>query len=84
MSLPVAPLVLSDEDRAALGRLALSGSPRLAERARVVLACADCESGNSGAAAKLGPSVETVRKWRSRFAAGGVAGLADGPRPGRP
>jgi transposase len=84
MSLPVAPLALSGEDRAELGRLVGSGSPRLAERARVVLACADSAAGNSGVAADLGLSAETVRKWRSRFAERGVAGLSDAARPGRP
>ena len=39
--------------------------------------------GNSGVAAELGLSVETVRKWRSRFTGSGMAGLADAPRPGR-
>ena len=84
MSLPVAPLVLSDEDRAELGRLLVSGDRRLAERARVVLACADSDAGNSGVAAELGLSVETVRKWRVRFTGSGPAGLTDDPRPGRP
>jgi hypothetical protein len=27
---------------------------------------------------------DAVRRWRERFAASGVAGLADGTRPGRP
>jgi len=84
MSLPVESLTLTDEDRAGLGRLADSGPPRLAERARVVLACADSAAGNSGVAAELGLSVETVRKWRARFAERGVDGLADSARPGRP
>ena len=83
MSLPVAPLALSDEDRAELGRLASSGPARLAERARIILACADSPAGNSGVAAELGLSVETVRKWRSRFTESGPGGLADAPRPGR-
>jgi transposase len=43
--------------------------------------CADSPAGNSGVAAELGLSVETVRKWRSRLA---EAGLADGARPVRP
>src|SRR5437588_12731048 len=83
MSLPVAPLALSGEDRAELERLARSGDRRLEERAAIVLACADSTEGNSGVAAELGLSVETVRKWRSRFTASGTAGLADAPRPGR-
>jgi transposase len=84
MSLPAAPLVLTDEDRAGLGRLLESGSPRLAGRARIVLACAEPGSGNSVVAADLGLSAETVRKWRARFAEHGPGGLADGARPGRP
>jgi transposase len=84
MSLPAAPLALTDEDRAGLGRLLESGSPRLAGRARIVLACAEPGSGNSVVAADLGLSAETVRKWRARFAESGLGGLADGARPGRP
>ncbi len=67
MSVPVAPLPLSGEDRAELGRLLRSGPARVAERARIVLAYADSAAGNSGVAADLGLSVETVRKWRARF-----------------
>ena len=85
MSLPVAPLALPDADRAELGRLLASGKPRLAERARIVLACAEPPAGgNSGVAAELGLATDTVRKWRERFARDGIAGLADGARPGRP
>ena len=85
MSVPAAPLALTDEDRAELGCLAESGPARLGERARIVLACADpAAGGNSGVAAELGISADTVRKWRERFAVSGVAGLADGARPGRP
>ena len=83
MSLPVAPLALSGEDRAELERLARCGDRRLEERAGIVLACADSVEGNSGVAAELGLSVETVRKWRSRFTRSGAAGLGDAPRPGR-
>lgn len=61
-----------------------SGSARLSEHAHVMLACADSAVGNSGVAADLGLSVETVRKWRSRFAELGVDGFADVARPGRP
>ena len=83
MSLPVAPLALSGEDRAELEGLVRSGDRRLQERAGIVLACADSAEGNSGVAGALGLSVETVRKWRSRFTESGAAGLADAPRPGR-
>ena len=84
MSLPAAPLALTDEDRIQLGRLLESGSPRLAERARIVLACAESGAGNSGVAAELGLATDTVRKWRARFAVAGAGGLADNARPGRP
>jgi len=83
MSLPVAPLALSGDDRAELERLARSGDRRLEERARIVLACAGSADGNSGVAAELGLSVETVRKWRGRFTELGPGGLSDSPRPGR-
>src|ERR1700757_3589448 len=83
MSLPVAPLALSGEDRAELERLARSGERRLAERARIVLACAESADGNSGVAAELGLSVETVRKWRGRVTGLGQGGRSDSPRPGR-
>lgn len=53
------------------------------ERARIVLAVAD-GSGTTGAAQLLGVSRPTVIKWRDRFAADGLAGLADEPRSGRP
>jgi transposase len=84
VSIPAAPLALSDEDRAELGRLLRSGSARVAERARIVLACADpAAAGNSGVTADLGVALGTVRKWRERFAELGPGGLADSPRPGR-
>src|SRR5690348_2706417 len=78
------PLVLSDEDRAELGRWLEGGLPWLAERARIVLACAEPGSGVARVAAELGSTRMTVRKWRRRFAEEGLAGLADHDRPGRP
>ena len=33
---------------------------------------------------RLGVCAATVRLWLTRFNAGGIAGLADAPRPGRP
>jgi hypothetical protein len=54
MSLPVAPLALSGEDRAELERLARCGDRRLEERVGIVLACAGSAEGNSGVAAGMG------------------------------
>jgi transposase len=52
-------------------------------RAQVVLAAAE-GTDNTAIAADLGLHVDTVRKWRGRFAAGGLPGLDDLPRSGRP
>ena len=56
----------------------------LAERARIVLACAEPGSGVARVAAQLGLTRMTVRKWRARFAEAGLGGLAEHDRPGRP
>jgi transposase len=52
-------------------------------RAQVVRAAARGRD-NARIAASLGICVNTVRKWRGRFAGRGLAGLTDLPRPGRP
>ena len=52
-------------------------------RARIVLAAA-AGVPNSTIAAELGLHVDTVRKWRRRFATQGLPGLEDLPRSGRP
>jgi transposase len=76
-------ITLSDEERSELSRWANDGAhPRLAERARIVVACADGAS-NTAVAAEWGLTTMTVGKWRSRFARHRLAGLADHPRPGR-
>ena len=51
-------------------------------RARIVLAAADGEP-NAAIARRLGICCDTARKWRARFCAEGLAGLADRHRPGR-
>src|ERR1700732_2336620 len=84
MSQTAAPLVLTAEDRAELARWSQGGLPWLAERARIVLACAEPGSGVAQVAAELGSTRMTVRKWRRRVGDGGRAGLADHDRPGRP
>ena len=78
------PLTLTDEDRTELARWLEEESAWLAERARIVLACAEPGSGVARVAAQLGSTRMTVRKWRRRFAEAGLAGLADHDRPGRP
>ena len=55
----------------------------LAQRARIVLMCADGKS-NVAVAAELGITRVTVGKWRNRFIKARFAGLRDEPRPGVP
>ncbi|MFF2619847.1 helix-turn-helix domain-containing protein [Kitasatospora sp. NPDC058046] len=81
------PLLLSDEERAALTRWVrrVSSAQALALRARVVLACDGSNVPSIvGVARELGITADTVRKWRRRFLAEGLDGLVDEPRPGRP
>ncbi len=52
-------------------------------RAAIVLAAAAGQA-NAAIARELGVCTNTVRKWRRRFAASRLAGLADAPRSGRP
>ena len=56
----------------------------LAQRIRVVLACAEPGATNLGVAEALGVSRETVATWRRRFAERRLEGLADAPRSGAP
>lgn len=78
-------LTISDEDRVTLVSWTRSTtvSAGHAERAAIVLACAD-GAGTSETARRLGVSRPTVIKWRDRFTELGIAGLDDEPRSGRP
>ena len=73
------------DDRRELERIVRSRTAerRAVERARIVLAAAE---GRPAAriAGEVGCSEQTVKKWRHRFEADGLAGLRDAPRPGRP
>ena len=76
------PIVLSDDERAQLVRRAgLPGRWR-ADRARIILACAEGMS-NAAAAGTLGVAVRSVSKWRRQFAAERLAGLEDAAPVGR-
>ena len=79
----LAELALTDDERATLQRWArrASSGQALVLRCRIVLACAEGLS-NAEVAGRLGISRPTVTKWRSRFVARRLEGLADGPRPG--
>ncbi len=73
------------EERAAVERLAYSrtAAARLVERSRVVLAALDGERA-SAIAARFHITGATVYLWLHRFNDGGLAGLEDKPRQGRP
>ena len=76
-------LALTDEERTTLERWARrrTSGQALALRCRIVLACAEGVS-NAEVVKRLGISRPTVTKWRSRFVARRLEGLADEPRPG--
>ena len=80
-----APLLLRVGDKTRLEQLLRSTTvpAGLASRARVVLLAAEGVA-NHDIAAQVGVSRPTVNRWRSRYAAHGMAGLSDVKRPGRP
>lgn len=80
-----AQLVLRNGDRERLVRLAASRSAEagLARRARIVQLAAEGLP-HTEVARRAGVSVPVVGEWRVRYAAGGIAALADQPRSGRP
>jgi len=82
---PKAPLIVTVEQHAALERLTRrrKTSQALAQRARIVLACAEGAT-NQEVASRLGVTGATVGKWRRRFVERGVDGVLDEPRPGAP
>jgi transposase len=77
------PVVASDEQRAALAALAGSRDRGEADRARAVLLTLTGWSSPRIAEA-FGVREDTVRLWRSNFAAGGVAALKASIAPGPP
>jgi transposase len=81
----VRPIAVSPADRAELERLqrASSTPAGLSRRARAVLLMAQGASGVE-VAARIGYTVVQVSRIRRRFADGGLAGLHDRPKSGRP
>jgi transposase len=79
------PLVLSADERRTLENWVKrrSTAQGLAQRARIVLACADGGS-NIAVAARLHVNRKTVNRWRARFLRERLDGLTDDPRPGVP
>jgi transposase len=77
-------LSCSAEQRTELMSLARSRTEqaRLVERAKIILACLDGKR-NDEVSRELGVRPNTVGVWRKRFAARGIAGLRDQPRPGK-
>ncbi len=80
------PLSLSYEERATLEGIVRrrSTGQALAQRARIVLACAEAGSTNSDVARRLKVSRPSVITWRARFLAHRLDGLVDLPRSGAP
>ena len=82
---PLPILKLTDEEQETLERWARrpKSAQALAQRARVVLACAQAKT-NTLVSAELKLSRQAVGKWRRRFVSQRLDGLLDEPRPGAP
>ncbi len=82
---PLPPLTLTPDERETLERW--SRRPKtaqaLAQRARIVLACAT-GAPNGAVADRLEVTRQTVGRWRRRFVQQRLDGLLDEPRPGAP
>jgi transposase len=80
------PILLSPQLRQQLQALlrARSTPQALAFRCRIILHADGDKATNQQLAQQLGCDRHTVGQWRERFATGGLAGLQDAPRSGRP
>src|SRR5262245_11030684 len=78
-------ITLTTAERRKLTALAYSHTAGYQQviRARIVCDAARGDS-NAAIARRHGLTVDTVRRWRGRFAGEGLTGLTDRPRPGRP
>jgi transposase len=82
---PKAELVITVTERETLAQWARrrKTAQAIAQRARIVLACATGAT-NGAVAAQLGVTGQMVGKWRARFVTRRLEGLIDEPRPGTP
>ena len=82
---PIAPLILSSDERAYLERQVRRhrAARSSSERCRVILRCADGIPSKT-VASELGLHEHTVGKWRRRFLKDRIDGLVDEARAGRP
>jgi transposase len=82
---PKAELVITAEEREALGRWAHrpKTAQALALRSQIILLCAEGRT-NLDVAWHLRITQQTVSKWRARFVTRRLDGLLDEPRPGAP
>jgi hypothetical protein len=79
------PIILSEAERAALGRIAghSLGRQPMALRAGIVLLAAEGLS-NRAISGRLRLGEHCVGRWRRRIIREGIWGLFDRPRPGAP
>jgi len=82
---PTPPIVLTAEERQTLQQWIRrpTTAQALAQRSRIVLACAS-EQTNGAIALAAGVTRQMVGRWRQRFARHRLDGLLDEPRPGAP
>ncbi len=82
---PTPAVILSADERQTLEQWARrpKTAQALAQRARIVLACARGETNGAVAAAER-VTRQTVGRWRTRFVKKRLNGLLDEPRPGAP
>ena len=82
---PKAPLTLTATEHETLARWATNAAAAasLAERARILLKCAQGDT-NKDIAREFGLTPQTVGKWRARFLRSRLDGLLDEPRTGAP
>jgi transposase len=76
-------IILSAGERAELERRANGTDQRVAQRAQIVLACAE-DMSNPQVARTVGVSLRTAGRWRAQFAGQRLAGLEDAGPMGRP